>query len=98
MVTDQDLKRALEMSVVIVPFKAYSSYNDEGNLSESDCLGVKFIAHRYDNEAVSTKEFFYITIDGVITDISLVGETPTEALDKYEEWYKRHYPDGTWVA
>lgn len=98
MITDEEMKRALDLNVVIVPFKAYSSYNDEGNLSEEDYLGVKFIAHRYDNEAVFTKEFFCLMVDEIVTDITLVGETPTEALDKYEEWYKRHYPEGTWVA
>ena len=73
-------ERAAIDGYVIVPFFAYSKYNKEGNLSEEDKIGLRFVCIPGDTSSVMQNDNFYISIDASTVDISLVGETPEDAL------------------
>jgi len=82
---------------IIVPFFAYSKYNNEGNLSDEDKIGLRFVCLSVDTSSVMKSDQFYISLDDSTTDLSLVGETPEEALQLKEEAYRRwisELPDG----
>ena len=90
-------ERCVAANVVIVPFRAYRDYR-EGNLHEDDFVGIKFVG--LENEAASTLDV-YLSFETSVQDpvcatystgtergplVSLLGDTPEEALEKYIAW------------
>lgn len=75
----------LANGVVVVPFEAYSQYNEEGNLDERHRIGLRYVCLRTGYQACAgvLTEDFYLSLENGVTDLALVGETPDEALGLY---------------
>lgn len=77
----------VEKNLVVVPFMAYSKY-DNGNLSDQDKIGLRFVAMGADLIATIDANF-YLEMETSITARELIAETPEEAVTKYLAWLNK---------
>ena len=67
-----------EAYCVVAPIKLYSTYNPEGNLSDKNLIGIKYVAFQFDNGA--PLDDFYVDIEERTSDTTHIFDTPEEAL------------------
>ena len=79
--------RCIRAGCTIGPIKIYSKYNDDGNTSENDFIGVKFISIYYDMSLVGPK--YWSMIEDQYYSFEDLYETPEAALYAWEERKKR---------
>lgn len=79
------IEECIRCGVQIIWFTGHGTYKDDGNFDDSTRIGIKFIAVPFDCDAVLTEDDFYLQIEEFINDLSLVGDSPQEALQKYKQ-------------
>ena len=73
-----------DLGCVVVPVRAYSRYNEAGNLSDEYFIGLRFAALRtHDNEAALDGDAFYM-VDECITGRESFHGAPEEALAAFK--------------
>lgn len=79
--TNEFWGKCADSSCVVVPVKVYSKYNESGNLSESDFVGIKYTALFIDNEIVAPD--YWIMVDNMQDGLQNYFETPEDALANF---------------
>ena len=75
--------RCVNAQCVVIPVKVYAKYNEKGNLSEADFIGVRFAALPFSHGATGP-EYWFMIDEGQSGEKGLYG-TPNEALCAYEK-------------
>ena len=66
---------------VIVPVKVYAKYNEEGNVSDCDYIGIKYVVMPFEDEAVGPE--YYCMLDEMIAGNENYYNTPEDALNSF---------------
>lgn len=66
-------------SCVVVSFRAFTRYNEAGNLDEKDCIGIKYACLTGDGDSIVVESpWFYV--DDWVSDRNLIADTPADAI------------------
>lgn len=80
MTLEEFMLRCARAGCVVAPVRAYAKYNAEGNVDESDYIGVRYSARSTDGYAVATGSYWFMVDECGLANF----ETPESALEFYE--------------